>query len=46
MALVMALPLDEEGSTDGSGLWSALTKGEATLWCPLEEEPLFDVLPL
>ena len=42
MALVMAFPLDEEGPMDGSGLWCALTEGEATFWCPLEEEPLFD----
>ena len=42
MALVMALPLNSEDPTEGSGLWCALTDGEATLWCPLEEELLFD----
>ena len=38
MALVMALPLAEEGPTGGNGLWCALTEGEATLWRTLEEE--------
>ena len=44
MALVMTLPLDKEGPMNGSGLWCSLMEGEATLWCPLEVEPLFDMI--